>query len=71
MMSYIQKAIDELLSLLYNSSSVLTSEQQTHFIHVVIGLDYPHVPELFMIQNNLQTWKNSIIFYKEQLLKYN
>ncbi|KNB43177.1 hypothetical protein JH06_3715 [Blastocystis sp. subtype 4] len=68
MMSYIQKAIDELLSLLYNSSSVLTSEQQTHFINVVIGLDYPHVPELFMIQNSLQTWKNSIIFYKEQLL---
>ena len=71
MMSYIQKAIDELLSLLYNSSSVLTSEQQTHFINVVIGLDYPHVPDLFMIQNSLQTWKNSIIFYKEQLLKYN
>lgn len=68
-MEYIQKAIDELLSLLYNSTSVLTSEQQAHYINVVIGLDYPHVPELFMLQNSLQTWKNSITFYKEKLLK--
>ena len=70
MMSYIQKAIDELLSLLFNSSSVLTTEQQSHYIGIVIGLDYPHVPELFMVQNSLQTWKNTIVYFKERLLKF-
>lgn len=69
MMEYIHKAIDELLSLLYNSSSVLTAEQQAHYISVVIGLDYPHVPELFMLQNSLQTWKSAIVFCKEKMTK--
>lgn len=70
MMEYIQKAIDELLALLYNSSSALTAEQQAHYIAVVIGLDYPHVPELFMLQNALQTWRNSITYSHEKLLKW-
>ncbi|KAK8821090.1 hypothetical protein WA538_005721 [Blastocystis sp. DL] len=67
MMEYIEKAINELLALLYNSNSGLSPEQQTHYIQLVIALDYPHVPELFMLQNTLQTWKTAVQFKKERL----
>lgn len=70
MMEYIEKAINELLALLYNSNSGLSPEQQTHYIQLVIALDYPHVPELFMLQNTLQTWKTAVQFKKERLRKY-
>ena len=69
-MEYIEKAINELLALLYNSNSGLSPEQQTHYIQLVIALDYPHVPELFMLQNTLQTWKTAVQFKKERLRKY-
>lgn len=69
MSGFIQKAIDEILSLLYNNNNSITAEQQAHLISIVIGLDYEHVPELFMIQNALQVWTNGITFCKERLHK--
>lgn len=69
MMEYIQKAIDELLSILYSSSSDLSSEQQAHYISIVIGLDYDHVPELFLVQNLLQTWRSVLTGCRDRLLR--
>lgn len=69
MSGFIQKAIDEILSLLYNNNNSITAEQQAHLISVVIGLDYDHVPELFMIENALQVWTNGITLCRERLEK--
>lgn len=70
MSGLIQKAIDAILSLLYNNNNTITAEQQAHLISIVIGLDYEHVPELFMIQNAQQVWMNGITFCKERFEKY-
>lgn len=69
MMNYIEQAISEILTLLYNSSNSLSAEQQSYLIGIVIGLDYDHVPELFMVQNTLKGWKQGISFCKEKLMK--
>lgn len=69
MMGYIHQAISEILTLLYNSSNTLSPEQQSYLINIVIGLDYDHVPELFMVQNALQAWKQGISFCTEKLMR--
>ena len=68
-MGYIHQAISEILTLLYNSSNTLSPEQQSYLINIVIGLDYDHVPELFMVQNALQGWKQGISFCTEKLMR--
>ena len=69
MSTYIQKAIDDILSSLYNNNNTISAEQQVHLISIVIGLDYEHVPELFMMQNALHVWLTGITFCKEKLDK--
>ncbi|CBK21981.2 uncharacterized protein [Blastocystis hominis] len=69
-MEYVQKAIDEILSILYNSGDSLSPEKQSSYINIVIGLGYSHVPELFMLQNSLQGYKNAISGCRERLRKW-
>lgn len=69
-MEYVQKATDEILSILYNSGDSLSPEKQSYYIGIVIGLGYSHVPELFMLQNSLQGYKNAISGCRERLRKW-
>ena len=68
-MEYVQKATDEILSILYNSGDSLSPEKQAYYIGIVIGLGYRNVPELFMLQNSLQAYKNAISGCRERLRK--